>query len=122
MSLTIYGIPASRAIRPLWAACELGLSFRHVSLPYEGGATRTADFLALNPNGHIPVVVDERPEAPGGRVVVWESMAMRCISTVSASASASAITQKLQRRASASSAGVAGVMRRPSATPWWRAT
>lgn len=75
MSLTIYGIPASRAIRPLWAACELGLNFRHVSLPYEGGATRTADFLALNPNGHIPVVVDERPEAPGGRVVVWESMA-----------------------------------------------
>ena len=75
MSLTIYGIPASRAIRPLWAACELGLSFRHVSLPYEGGATRTADFLALNPNGHIPVVVDERPESEGGRVVVWESMA-----------------------------------------------
>ena len=37
-----------------------------------GGATRTAEFLALNPNGHIPVVIDERPE---GAVTVWESMA-----------------------------------------------
>lgn len=73
MSLTIYGIPASRAVRPLWVATELGLSFQHVNLPYQGGATRSADFLALNPNGHIPVVVDRR--APGEEVVVWESMA-----------------------------------------------
>lgn len=72
MSLTIHGIAASRAIRPLWAATELGLNFTHVPTPYAGGATRTPDFLALNPNGHIPVVVDARPE---GEVVVWESMA-----------------------------------------------
>jgi glutathione S-transferase len=73
MSLTIYGIPASRAVRPLWAATELGLTFEHVNLPYQGGATRSPDFLALNPNGHIPVIVDRR--APGQEVVVWESMA-----------------------------------------------
>jgi glutathione S-transferase len=72
MSLTIHGIAASRAIRPLWAATELGLDFQHEKTPYSGGATRTPDFLALNPNGHIPVVVDARPE---GEVVVWESMA-----------------------------------------------
>lgn len=72
MSLTIYGIAASRAIRPLWAATELGLTFKHVPTPYAGGATHTPEFLALNPNGHIPVVVDARPE---GDVVVWESMA-----------------------------------------------
>ncbi|MFM6986062.1 MAG: glutathione S-transferase family protein [Hydrogenophaga sp.] len=72
MSLTIHGIAASRAIRPLWAATELGLTFQHVPTPYGGGATRTPGFLALNPNGHIPVVVDARPE---GDVVVWESMA-----------------------------------------------
>lgn len=75
MSLTIYGIPASRAVRPLWAATELGLHFQHVNLPYQGGATRTPEFLALNPNGHIPVVVDQRPAEQGGEVVVWESMA-----------------------------------------------
>lgn len=72
MSLTIHGIAASRAIRPLWAATELGLQFTHVPTPYAGGATRTPEFLALNPNGHIPVVVDARPE---GDVVLWESMA-----------------------------------------------
>ena len=72
MSLKIHGISASRAIRPLWAATELGLAFTHVPTPYAGGATRTPEFLALNPNGHIPVVVDARPE---GEVVVWESMA-----------------------------------------------
>lgn len=72
MGLTIYGIAASRAVRPLWAATELGLDFEHVHTPYQGGATRTPEFLALNPNGHIPVLVDHRPE---GDVAVWESMA-----------------------------------------------
>jgi glutathione S-transferase len=72
MSLTIHGIPASRAVRPLWVATELGLDFVHVATPYQGGATRAPEFLALNPNGHIPVVVDARPD---GDVVVWESMA-----------------------------------------------
>ncbi|PZO11397.1 MAG: glutathione S-transferase family protein [Burkholderiales bacterium] len=72
MSLTIYGIPASRAVRPLWAATELGVDFQHVKLAYQGGATRTPEFLAINPNGHVPAVVDARPE---GDVVVWESMA-----------------------------------------------
>ncbi len=72
MALTLHGIPDSRAIRPLWAACELGLEFEHVATPFEGGATRTREFLAINPNGRIPALVDERD---GGRVVVWESMA-----------------------------------------------
>ena len=41
-------------------------------MTYNAGVTRTPEFLAINPNGHIPVVVDERPE---GAVTVWESMA-----------------------------------------------
>jgi len=72
MKLKIYGIGASRAVRPVWAALELGVPFEHIATPYQGGATRTPEFLAINPNGHIPVVVDERPE---GTVIVWESMA-----------------------------------------------
>lgn len=75
MSLTIYGIAASRAVRPLWVAHELGLTFEHIPTPYQGGATRTPEFLARNPNGHIPVVVDHRPPHEGGDLVVWESMA-----------------------------------------------
>ena len=72
MSLKIYGIGASRASRPFWAALELGVPFEHVNLSYKNGGTRTPEFLAINPNGHIPVLVDERPEGP---VTVWESMA-----------------------------------------------
>lgn len=72
MALTIYGIQASRALRPLWVATELGLDFEHVQTDYKAGMTRTPEFLALNPNGHIPVVVDHRPE---GDVTLWESMA-----------------------------------------------
>lgn len=68
MTLKIYGIAASRASRPLWVAQELGLAYEHVPLPYQDGATRTPEFLALNPNGHIPVVDDNG-------VLVWESMA-----------------------------------------------
>lgn len=75
MSLTIYGIAASRAVRPLWAATELGLEFEQIPLNYQTGATRTPEFLAINPNGHIPVVVDHRASDGGGEVVVWESMA-----------------------------------------------
>jgi glutathione S-transferase len=72
MTLKIYGIGASRAVRPIWTAIELGVPFEHIPTPFQGGATRSPEFLAINPNGHIPVLVDERPE---GAVTVWESMA-----------------------------------------------
>lgn len=68
MSLTIYGIVASRAVRALWTAAELGLDFTHVKTDYTVGGTRTPEFLQLNPNGHIPVLTD-------GDVTLWESMA-----------------------------------------------
>jgi len=71
-ALTIYGIAASRAVRPLWAADELGLAYNHVSIAYAGGGARTPEMLAINPNGHIPALTDDRAE---GRVTVWESMA-----------------------------------------------
>jgi len=72
MGLKIYGIGASRASRPFWAALELGVPFEHIHLSYKNGGSRTPEFLAINPNGHIPALVDERPE---GNVTVWESMA-----------------------------------------------
>lgn len=69
MSLKIHGIAASRTARPLWLLEELGVPYEHVSQTYLGGATRAPEFLALNPNGHIPVLEDDG-------VVVWESMAI----------------------------------------------
>lgn len=68
MMLKIYGTAASRAARPLWLAHEMGLAHEHIPLAFTGGATRTPEFLAINPNGRIPVVDDDG-------VLVWESMA-----------------------------------------------
>lgn len=67
MSLTIYGISASRAIRTLWAAEELGLDYKHEPVDFSGGS-RKPEFLKINPNGHIPAIDDDG-------VVIWESLA-----------------------------------------------
>jgi glutathione S-transferase len=69
MALKIYGIPRSRAFRTLWMAKELGLDYENVALDMGKGETRTPDYLAINPNGHIPAIDDDG-------VVLWESMAI----------------------------------------------
>jgi len=67
--LKIYGITESRAFRPLWLVHELGLEYEQVPLDYRGDALKTPGYLALNPNGRIPTLVD-------GDLVLWESMAI----------------------------------------------
>src|SRR6185295_13558549 len=73
--IKVYGVPQSRAFRVLWALRELGLEFEKIDrhtrpVPTSiAGGTRSAEFLKLNPNGHIPVLVD-------GTTVLWESMAI----------------------------------------------
>ncbi|MGH7790158.1 MAG: glutathione S-transferase family protein [Candidatus Binatia bacterium] len=67
--IKIYGVPASRAFRPLWLLEELGVAYERVPTNFATGDTRSAEFLKLNPNGHIPVMVD-------GTLVLWESMAI----------------------------------------------
>src|SRR5690348_18088560 len=69
MALKIYGVARSRAFRTLWMAKELGLDYEHVKVDFATGETRTPAHLALNPNGHIPVIEDDR-------FVLWESMAI----------------------------------------------
>ena len=66
--LTLYGISASRAFRCLWMLEELGLDFEHVQTNFTGDQ-KQPDYLALNPNGHIPTLVD-------GDTVLWESLAI----------------------------------------------
>lgn len=68
MTITIYGIAASRASRPLWVMEELQQPYVHIKTDYRTGDPRKPEFLAINPNGHIPAVGDDG-------IVVWESMA-----------------------------------------------
>lgn len=69
MALTIYGSARSRTMRTLWIAAELGLEFDHVPYEWDSPALKTPEFLALNPAGAIPMIVDDG-------VVVAESMAI----------------------------------------------
>jgi glutathione S-transferase len=67
--LTIYGISASRTFRNLWLLEELGLKYHHEPVEFRHGETETAEMLALNPNGHIPVLTDDD-------LTLYESMAI----------------------------------------------
>ncbi|WP_114813018.1 glutathione S-transferase family protein [Paraburkholderia kururiensis] len=67
--LTLYGAMASRAHRSIWMLKELGVAFRHEPVDFLDGNTRTPEFLAINPNGRVPVLRDDD-------FVVYESMAI----------------------------------------------
>ena len=58
MSITIYGSPHSRTMRVLWMAAELELEFVHIPIEFNDPALKDPNFLALNPAGAIPTIVD----------------------------------------------------------------
>ena len=69
MSLTIYGMAASRTFRVLWAAQELGVSYDLVPYRFDGPEVKAAPYRAINPNGAIPAIVDDG-------FALWESLAI----------------------------------------------
>jgi glutathione S-transferase len=69
MSLKIYGVARTRAFRALWIAEELGLAYEHVPVEIGEAGARTPAFLALNPNGRLPLITD-------GDFVLPESLAI----------------------------------------------
>ena len=52
-------------------ANELGIELETQTLDLRAGEQRTAEYLALNPNGKVPTLVD-------GDTVLWESNAIMC--------------------------------------------
>jgi glutathione S-transferase len=68
-SLRIYGIARTRAFRALWAALELGLDYEHLPIEIGDAGARAPEFLAINPNGRLPVIVDDG-------FVLFESLAI----------------------------------------------
>lgn len=64
MTLKIYGIAASRAIRTLWMAEELGLAYEHVPVHYRDDpdgpfGKNAAEFRRANPMGRVPAIDDD---------------------------------------------------------------
>jgi glutathione S-transferase len=68
-NLRIYGIARTRAFRALWVAMELGLDYEHLPIEIGDAGARAPEFLAINPNGRLPVIVD-------GDFVLFESLAI----------------------------------------------
>jgi len=54
------------------AMAQLGISFRRIENDITRGETRTADFLAINPNGRIPVLVTpDNKVLPESNAALW---------------------------------------------------
>ncbi len=69
--LTIWGRKTSSNVQAaMWCVGELGLAYRRHDIGHTYGGNRTPEFLAMNPNGLIPVLRD------GDDETIWETGAI----------------------------------------------
>jgi glutathione S-transferase len=64
----LYGMPGSRAQRSIWGIEEVGVPYDHTPTHF-AGESKKPDYLAINPNGRVPALVD-------GDLTLFESMAI----------------------------------------------
>jgi len=69
MAIVLHHHPFSRAAGVVWMLEELGVPYENVPTHFATGDTRKPDYLEINPNGHIPALVDDGS-------AYWESMAI----------------------------------------------
>jgi len=67
--MKLYEFAPTRSIRARWLLQELGVDFEAVSVDLRAGEHRRPEFLAINPAGKLPVLVD-------GDFVLTESVAI----------------------------------------------
>jgi glutathione S-transferase len=67
--MKLYGFLPTRSIRALWTLGELEVDFEFISVNLMKGEHRRPEFLAINPAGKLPVLID-------GDFVLTESMAI----------------------------------------------
>ncbi len=67
--MKLYGFPPTRSTRVLWTLRELDVEFEFVNVDPTKGELRQPGFLAVNPAGKLPVLVD-------GDFVLTESIAI----------------------------------------------
>lgn len=59
MTMKLYYVPMTRAVRPRWMLEELGVPYELVRLDAFQGETKSAEYLKVNPLGHVPALVDD---------------------------------------------------------------
>lgn len=75
--LQLYSSPTSNGVKASIMLEECGVPYEAHYLQIMQDETFTSEFLALNPNGKIPAIID--PDGPGGkRLELWESGAILC--------------------------------------------
>jgi glutathione S-transferase len=67
--ITLYGNGPSRWVRPYWTLQELGIPFETKRVSVMKGENRAPEFLAINPFGKLPALVD-------GDLTLFESAAI----------------------------------------------
>jgi glutathione S-transferase len=71
MTLTVWGRATSSNVQALmWAIGELGLPYIRHDIGHSYGGNNTPEFLAMNPNGTVPVLQD------GNDAPIWETGAI----------------------------------------------
>ena len=67
--MKLYGFGPTRSLRALWGLKELGVEFEFIPVNLQAGAHKRPEFLAINPAGKVPVLID-------GDRHIWESLAI----------------------------------------------
>jgi glutathione S-transferase len=67
--MKLYGFGPTRSLRALWGLKELGVEFEFIPVNLQAGEHKRPEFLANNPAGKVPVLVD-------GDLVLPESAAI----------------------------------------------
>jgi len=71
-TLTVWGRKTSSNVQALmWCIGELGLPYERYDVGHRFGGNDTPEFLAMNPNGTVPVLQD------GLNQPIWETGAIR---------------------------------------------
>jgi GST-like protein len=73
--LQLYSVPTPNGVKVSIMLEEIGLPYEAHRIPFGPDGTQSPEFLALNPNGKIPAVID--PDGPGGKpLALFESGAI----------------------------------------------
>lgn len=67
--ITIYHVPGTRSVRPIWTCEELGLEYETVTVDFSQEYRKSAEWRRLNPVGKVPAMTD-------GDLQMFESGAM----------------------------------------------